>query len=342
MNIWNFVQDQILGMEWLESLVSIILKSIGIDITSRLGGSLEFFIYDSIKILILLIVLIFCISYIQSYFPPERSRKILGKYKGIKGNIVGALLGTVTPFCSCSSIPIFIGFSKAGLSMGVIFSFLISSPFVDLAALILLTNVFGIELAVMYVILGILMSVIGGTLIEKMNLEDQIMEHARPTSVEEIPIKMCACSSFKRMSKKERASYSIKQVESTLSKVWIYILIGVGIGALIHNWIPSDFIQTVLGSDNPFSVIIATLIGIPIYADIFGTIPIAEALFEKGVGAGTILAFMMGVTATSIPSIAMLKGVCKTKLLVVFISIVIVGTIIMGYMFNIIQPIIGL
>ncbi len=345
MGVWEFVQDQILGMKWLDSSIGSLLTFLGVDISSRLGGSLQFFLYDCIKILVLLTVLIFAISYIQSYFPPERTKRILGRYRGLKGNAIGALLGTITPFCSCSSIPIFVGFTRSGLPMGIAFSFLISSPFVDLAALILLTSVFGIELAVIYVVMGVLLAIIGGTLIERMHMEDQIMEFARPSVSDEIPISCgCSCSCKKEdpTTRGERVSYSLEQVRVTLSKVWIYILIGVSIGALIHNWIPEDLIQTVLGDDNPFSVLIAAVIGVPIYADIFGTIPIAEALFSKGVGAGTILAFMMGVTATSLPSMAMLKGVCRTKLLVTFFLIVFVGIVVMGYVFNLIQPLIGL
>ena len=345
MGVWGFIQDQILGMKWLDSSIGGLLTFLGVDISSRLGGSLQFFLYDCIKILVLLTVLIFAISYIQSYFPPERTKRILGRYRGLKGNAIGALLGTITPFCSCSSIPIFVGFTRSGLPMGIAFSFLISSPFVDLAALILLTSVFGIELAVIYVVMGVLLAIIGGTLIERMHMEDQIMEFARPSVSDEIPISCgCSCSCKKEdpTTRGERVSYSLEQVRVTLSKVWIYILIGVSIGALIHNWIPEDLIQTVLGDDNPFSVLIAAVIGVPIYADIFGTIPIAEALFSKGVGAGTILAFMMGVTATSLPSMAMLKGVCRTKLLVTFFLIVFVGIVVMGYVFNLIQPLIGL
>lgn len=344
-DVGTFIQEQILGMAWLNSLVSSALTALGVDVTSQIGASIEFFIYDLLKIMILLIILIFVISYIQSYFPPERTKRILGKYKGVKANAAGALLGTVTPFCSCSSIPIFIGFTKAGLPLGVAFSFLISSPFVDLAALILLASVFGIETAVIYVIMGVVLAIIGGTFIDRMHMDDQIAEAARPSS--DINIVSCGCSckkprSFDEMTTNDRIRYSLEQVKSTVSKVWAYVVIGVLVGALIHNWIPEDIIQMVLGDENPFSVIIATLIGIPIYADIFGTIPIAEALYAKGVGAGTIIAFMMGVTATSIPSIMMLKSVCKTKLLLTFITIVLVGIIVLGYLFNMIQIVLGI
>ncbi len=339
-DIWNFIQSQILGMQWLNSLVGDILTFFGLDLASPLGGSLQFFIYDLLKILLLLLVLIFSISYIQSYFPPERSKRILSRYRGLRGNLLGALLGTITPFCSCSSIPIFMGFTKTGIPLGVTFSFLISSPFVDLAALILLSSVFGIELAMMYVLLGILLAVVGGTIIGRFFTEDDLMEHARPSPLD-ITVR-CSCSNTTITNNHDRVRYSMGQVRSTLSKVWIYIIIGVGIGALIHNWIPESIIQTILGDENPFSVIMATVIGMPIYADIFGTIPIAEALYVKGAGVGTIMAFMMGVTATSIPSMAMLKGVCKTRLLIAFFLIVLSGIIVMGYAFNMIQAVFGL
>ena len=344
MGVWEFIQDQILRMEWLDVAIGSLLSFIGIDTGTRLGGSLQFLVYDLIKILILLTVLIFLISYIQSYFPPERTKRILGKYRGLRGNTIGALLGTVTPFCSCSSIPIFVGLTRSGLPMGIAFSFLISSPFVDLAALILLTGVFGIELAVIYVVMGVLLAIIGGTLIDRLHMEDQIMDFVKPAVSDEVPVSSCCCSCRKRdpETHRERASYSMGQVWDTLRKVWVYILVGVSIGAMIHNWIPEGLILAILGDGNPFSVLIAAVIGIPIYADIFGTIPIAEALYYKGVGAGTILAFMMGVTATSLPSLAMLKGVCRTKLLVTFFMIVFIGIVIMGYAFNMIQPMLGL
>ena len=335
---WDFIQHQILGMEWLDSLIGDGLAAMGVDTSERLGGSLQFFIYDMVKILILLILLIFIISYIQSYFPPERSREIMGRFRGMKGRVAGALLGTVTPFCSCSSIPIFIGFNKAGLPLGTSISFLISSPFVDLAALIVLMGIFGPEIAVTYVVVGVVLAVIGGTIVDMMHMEDQIADHARPAACS------CGCSPIQigdggPSTVSERSAYSLHQVWSTLRKVWIYILIGVLIGALIHNWVPEDIIKAILGDGNPFSVLIAVAVGVPIYADIFGTIPIAEALFSKGVGAGTILAFMMGVTALSLPSMMMLKSVMKTRLLAVFFAIVVIGIVAIGYAFNVISMI---
>jgi uncharacterized membrane protein YraQ (UPF0718 family) len=324
--VWYFFQDQILGMKWLNALIGDGLSAIGIDITSKLGSSIQFFIYDTIKILFLLSLLIFIISYIQSYFPPERTKKILGRFHGIRANILSALLGTVTPFCSCSSIPLFIGFTNAGLPLGVTFSFLISSPLVDMGALVILMSTFGAKIAIIYVVVGLLLAVIGGTIIDKLGMEDQVERFTNRGNMIDIETP--------DLSRKERRSYAADQVKSTVKKVIIYILIGVGIGALIHNWIPKSFIQNILGSNNPFSVLIATFIGVPMYADIFGTIPIAEALFTKGVGVGTILSFMMGVTALSLPSMIMLKKVVKPKLLFTFIGIVTAGIIIIGYIFN--------
>lgn len=327
--VWDFFQNQILSMKWLNILIGNVLTNLGIDITGRVGGSIQFFIYDTIKIFILLSILIFIISYIQSHFPPERTRKILGRFDGIVANTISALLGTVTPFCSCSSIPLFIGFSSAGLPVGVTFSFLISSPLVDLGSLILLMSIFGTKVAVAYVIVGLILAVAGGTLIEKLGMEKYVEEFIKTTGSIDIE--------SPELTKKDRIIYAWEQVQSTVKKVFWYVLIGVGIGALIHNWIPTDVIQNILGQKNPFSVILASMVGIPMYADIFGTIPIAEALFAKGVGLGTVLSFMMGVTALSLPSMIMLRKAVKPKLLATFIGIVAVGIIIIGYFFNAFQ-----
>lgn len=327
--IWYFIQNQILGMNWLNDLVAFLLTNMGVDASTRVGGSLQFFIYDVLKITLLLCLLIFIISYIQSYFPPERSKKILGRFHGLGANIAAALLGTVTPFCSCSSIPLFIGFTSAGLPIGVTFSFLISSPMVDLGSLVLLMSIFGTKVAVMYVILGLIIAIVGGALIERMHMEKYIegfIMNAKHIDMEE-----------STLSVKERIEYAQEQVSSTFKKVFPYILIGVGIGAIIHNWIPESWIETVLGSNNPFGVILATILGVPMYADIFGTIPVAEALLTKGALLGTVLAFMMAVTTLSLPSMIMLKKAMKPKLLVVFITICIVGIIIVGYIFNILH-----
>ena len=324
---WIFFQDQILGMKWLNDFIGYILSSTGLEMNSRIGGSIQFFVYDVIKITILLCILIFIISYIQSYFPPERSKKILGRLHGIGANIISALLGTVTPFCSCSSIPLFIGFTSAGLPLGVTFSFLISSPMVDLGSLVLLMSIFGTKIAVAYVLLGLAIAVAGGTLIEKMHMEKYVEEFVKSASNVDID--------SPSLTKKQRIQYAKEQVLETFKKVFPYILLGVGIGAIIHNWIPETWINSILGSKNSFGVILATLVGIPMYADIFGTIPIAEALLAKGAELGTVLSFMMAVTTLSFPSIIMLKKVVKPKLLTLFIGICALGIIIVGYVFNI-------
>ena len=327
--IWDFIQNQILGMKWLNGLIGILLGKVGLDISTKLGGSIHFFIYDVIKITILLCTLIYMISYIQSYFPPERSKKILGRFKGIGANCISALLGTVTPFCSCSSIPLFIGFTSARLSLGVTFSFLISSPMVDLGSLVLLMSIFGTKVAVLYVIVGLVIAVVGGTVIEKMHMEKYVEEFILNANSVDIDSPSLA--------QKDRLMYAKEQVVDTFKKVFPYLLVGVAIGAGIHNWIPETWIETILGSNNSFGVILATLVGIPMYADIFGTIPVAEALLAKGAQLGTILSFMMGVTTLSIPSMIMLKKAVKPRLLGLFIGICTVGIIIVGYLFNLFQ-----
>lgn len=330
--IWDFFQSQLLGMKWLNDLISRGLNLLGFDTTSRWIGSVQFFIYDVIKITLLLCFLIFIISYIQSYFPPERSRKILGRFHGIGANSVAALLGTVTPFCSCSSIPLFIGFTSAGLPLGVTFSFLISSPMVDLGSLVLLMSIFGAKVAVIYVIAGLIIAVIGGTLIEKLHMEKHVESFIYTAGSVDIE--------SPNLTRKDRLVYAKEQMLSTFKKVFPYILIGVGIGAVIHNWIPEGWVSTVLGSNNPFGVILATLIGVPMYADIFGTIPVAEALFAKGAQLGVILSFMMAVTTLSLPSMIMLRKAIKPKLLALFIAICTIGIIIIGYLFNAFQALI--
>lgn len=328
-SIWNFLQDEILGMNWLNRLIGSVLELLGLDTSGKVGGSIQFFIYDTIKIMVLLGVLILIISYIQSYFPPERTKKILGRFKGIVANIIAALLGTVTPFCSCSSIPLFIGFTSAGLPLGVTFSFLISSPMVDLGSLVLLMSIFGWKVAIVYVIVGLIIAVVGGTLIEKLHLENQVQEFIRNANAVDAP--------QEELTKKDRLKFAWEQVVETVKKVAPYVLIGVGIGAFIHNWIPEDIIIKVLGTGNPFGVIIATVVGVPMYADIFGCIPIAEALLAKGARLGVVLSFMMGVTTLSLPSIIMLKKAVKTKLLAIFVAICTIGIIAVGYFFNAIQ-----
>ena len=330
--IGQFITDQILGMKWLNALIGKLLSALGLDTAGRIGGSVQFFLYDVIKITVLLCVLIFIIAYIQSYFPPERSRKIMGRFHGIGANCIAALLGTVTPFCSCSSIPLFIGFISAGLPLGVTFSFLISSPMVDLGSLVLLMSIFGTKVAVLYVVLGLVIAVAGGTLIEKLHMENQVEEFIRKASAVDID--------SPTLTQKERLTYAKDQVAETFKKVFPYILIGVCIGSVIHNWIPESWVVSVLGSSNPFGVILATVIGVPMYADIFGTIPIAEALLAKGAQLGTVLSFMMGVTTLSLPSMIMLRKAVKPKLLGIFIAVCTAGIILVGYLFNLFQGII--
>ena len=335
MDVFKFISDQILGMKWLNELIGNILTSMGLNLSTNIGQTINFFIYDVIKIVILLCVLIFLISYIQSYFPPERTKKILNKITGIKGNIIAALLGTVTPFCSCSSIPIFIGFTNIGLPLGITFSFLISSPLVDLGSLILIMSIFGFKIAVLYVIVGLILAVIGGTLIDHLGLEDQIKGYIKNNNIKSNYVEID--DEIFKISFKERIKYAYDEVVTIFKKVFPYILVGVGIGALIHNWIPQSFIEWALGSNNPLSIILASIIGIPMYADIFGAIPIAEALYFKGAGLGTVLSFMMSVTALSLPSIVLLKNVIKNKLLAIFIAIVTIGIMIIGFSFNFFQ-----
>jgi len=330
-SVWDFFQNEILGMKWLKQLIGNLLEACGLSTETRLGGSVQFFIYDTIKIMLLLGVLILIISYIQSYFPPERTKKILGRFRGIGANMIAALLGTVTPFCSCSSIPIFIGFTSAGLPLGVTFSFLISSPMVDLGSLVLLMSIFGWKVAIVYVLLGLIIAVAGGSLIEKLHLENEVEEYIKNGKSVDIP--------QEELHFKDRLHFAWEQDVSTAKKVAPYVLIGVGIGAIIHNWIPEEIIVKILGANNPFGVIIATIAGVPMYADIFGTIPIAEALLAKGALLGVVLSFMMGVTTLSLPSMIMLRKAVKPKLLWIFIAICTVGIILVGYLFNAIQPI---
>lgn len=327
--VWNFIQNQLLGMKWLSILINNLLQSAGLDTSSRIGGSVSFFIYDVIKITALLCVLIFIISYIQSFFPPERSKKIMSRFNGILANFMAALLGTVTPFCSCSSVPLFIGFTRAGLPLGVTFSFLISSPMVDLGSLVLLMSIFGAKVAFAYVILGLVVAVVGGTLIGKLHLENEVEEFIRKAND--------VSTESPSLTYRDRIVYAKDQTVETFKKVLPYILIGVGIGALIHNWIPENWVVAVLGNQNPLGVILATILGMPMYADIFGTIPIAESLLAKGAQLGTVLAFMMGVTTLSLPSVIMLRKAIKPKLLGLFIAICTVGIILVGYLFNTFQ-----
>lgn len=327
--IWQFVQDQVLGMQWLNVLMGRFLTAMGLNIESQIGGSVQFFLYDVLKITVLLCLLIFMISYVQSYFPPERSKKIMGRFHGLGANCMAALLGTVTPFCSCSSIPLFIGFTSAGLPLGVTFSFLISSPMVDLGSLVLLMSIFGTKVAIAYVLLGLIVAVAGGMLIEKLHMEEQVEAFIRNASMVDID--------SPSLTQRERLLYARDQMTSTFKKVFPYILLGVGIGALIHNWIPESWVESILGVNNPMGVVLAAVIGIPMYADIFGTIPIAEALLAKGAQLGTVLSFMMGVTTLSLPSMVMLRKAIKPRLLALFIVLCATGIILVGYVFNALQ-----
>ena len=329
MGVWQFIQEQVLGMKWLNEWIGSGLSMRGLNVSGRVGGRVQFFLYDTLKITVLLCFLIFVISYIQSYFPPERSKRILGRFHGIGANIVSALLGTVTPFCSCSSIPLFIGFTSAGLPLGVTFSFLISSPMVDLGSLVLLMSIFGAKVAIVYVVVGLVIAVAGGTIIEKLQMEKQVETFIMAAGRVDIE--------SPGLTRRERVTYAKEQMLGTFKKVFPYILAGVGIGAVIHNWIPESWIEAVLGSNNPFGVLLATLVGVPMYADIFGTIPVAEALLAKGAQLGTILSFMMAVITLSLPSMIMLRKAVKPKLLALFIGICTVGIILVGYLFNALQ-----
>ena len=329
MDIWQFFQDEVLGMKWLDRLIGSGLSVLGLDTGGRLGGSVRFFLYDVVKITVLLCVVIFVISYIQSYFPPERSKKILGRFHGIGANCVSALLGTVTPFCSCSSIPLFIGFTGAGLPLGVTFSFLISSPMVDLGSLVLLMSIFGARVAVIYVLVGLVVAVAGGTVIERLHMERHVENFIFSAGSTDMDSPALTTA--------ERVQYAKGQVASTFQKVFPYILVGVAIGAGIHNWIPESWIEAVLGSSNPFGVILAVLVGVPMYADIFSTIPVAEALLAKGAQLGTVLAFMMAVTTLSLPSLIMLRKAVKPKLLALFIGVCTGGIVLVGCLFNVFQ-----
>lgn len=328
--IGSFILDQVLKMNWLSDLFTNLLRSLGVSMDSPWGASLQFFLYDTVKIVILLCVMIFIISYVQSFFPPERSKRILGRFKGISGNVIGALLGTVTPFCACSSIPLFIAFTRAGLPLGVTFSFLISSPMVDLASLVLVMSIFGPQVAVIYTVVGLVIAIVGGAVIQRLGMDDQIADFVRGEAAPD--------AGEEGMTVRERAQFAATSTASTFKKVFPFILAGVAIGAVIHNWIPQEVVEAVLGDGNPLAVVLAAIVGAPIYADIFGTLPIAEALFFKGVGLGTVLTFMMSVTVLSIPSLTMLSRVVKPKLLGTFVAVCLIGMIVSGYVFNALQP----
>lgn len=323
--MFGWLNDQVLRMVWLNDLVGQGVAAIGLDPASRLGGSVQFFVYDVMKIFILLAVLIFGISYVQSHFPPERTRALLGGRSGLGAITLAALLGTLTPFCSCSSIPLFIGFTAAGLPLAVTFAFLISSPLVDLASVILLASIFNWSIALAYVAVGLVVAILGGWVIGRLGMEDQVAAFVRAAPV---------TGEAATMTRGARLAYARDQVVEIVHRVWPYVLIGVGIGAAIHNWVPAEVVGALLGQDKWWSVPVAVLVGIPMYADIFGTLPIAEALVGKGVGLGTVLAFMMAVTALSLPSLILLKRVIKMRLLVTFTGVVTLGILVIGVIFN--------
>ncbi len=324
----TWFNDQFLKMQWLYDGVEwLVVNVFGLSLNDRIGASIHFFIYDVIKIYILLVVIVYGISYIQSYFPPERTREALKNVKGLFGNFLGALFGTLTPFCSCSSIPLFIGFTNAGLPLGVTFSFLICSPLVDIASVLLISSFFGVRIAMIYVLTGMTLAIVGGWVIGSLKME----KHVEPFVYNNVMVQL----DEQKLTRKERHQFSVEQALDIFKKTWVYVIVGVAIGAAIHNWIPEQWILLVLGQDKWYSVLLATAVGIPMYASLFGTLPIATALVAKGVGIGTVLAFMMSVTVLSLPSIIMLKNVVKTKLLILFVTYVSLGILLIGYVFNI-------
>jgi uncharacterized membrane protein YraQ (UPF0718 family) len=314
---------------WLENLITLLVEGVfGLDVHSKLGSSVHFFFYDVIKIIILLGIMIFAISYIRSYFSPEKTKKILSKFKGIKGNFIASLLGIVTPFCSCSSVPLFIGFVEGGVPLGLTFSFLITSPIVNEAAFTILLASFGWKLAVVYVVTGVIVGVFGGALIGKLKMEKYVEGYVYEMKSADVVIE--------EMTQKDRLHFALDNMKDILKRIWIYLLIGIGIGAAIHGWVPEDFLSKYAGPDNPFAVIVGVIAGIPHFSNAMGTIPIAQALIGKGVGIGTALSFMMAVTALSLPEMILLRKVIKPKLIGVFVVIVGVGIILTGYLFNLI------
>lgn len=329
MGVWQFFQEQILGMKWLNQAIGALLSALGPDVNGRVGGSIQFFLYDVLKITVLLCFLIFVISYIQSYFPPERSKRILGRFKGIGANIISALLGTVTPFCSCSSIPLFIGFTSAGLPLGVTFSFLISSPMVDLGSLVLLMSIFGAKVAIIYVIVGLVIAVIGGTVIEKLHMEKHVESFILSAGSVDIE--------SPDLTRKERLTFAKEQMLGTFKKVFPYILMGVGIGAVIHNWIPERWIEAALGTNNPFGVLLATLIGIPCMQIFSARSRWRRPCFTRGRSLALFCLLLMAVTTLSLPALIMLRKAIKPKLLALFIGVCAVGIVIVGYLFNAFQ-----
>jgi uncharacterized protein len=305
---------------------SLVYKLMGIQPGTRLGDTLNFFFYDTAKVFLLLITIIFVVAVIRSFFPPERARKLLGHHREYVGNFLAALLGIVTPFCSCSAVPMFIGFIESGLPLGVTFSFLISSPTVNEVALVMLWGLFGWKIALLYTTTGIAIAFFGGIVIGKLKLEHLVEEYVYQIKMGEAEM---AAPTWK-----ERIVYARGYTKDILKKVWIYVIVGIGFGALIHGYVPMDFVVKYAGPGNPFAVIVAVLLGVPLYSNAAGTIPIVQALVGKGLPMGTALAFMMSIVAISAPEIIILRNVIKPKLLAIFIGIVAVAIIIVGYLFN--------
>lgn len=293
---------------------------------SRPGEALDFFVYDTLKIFLLLSTIVFVVAIIRSYFSPERTRRILSHNREYVGNILAALLGIVTPFCSCSAVPLFIGFVESGIPLGVTFSFLISSPMVNEIALIMLWGLFGWQIAMIYVGMGLLVAITAGIVIGRLKMEKYVQDYVWEIKVGQAGIQ--------EQSFREKIDYARNYTRELLKKIWLYVVIGVGLGAFIHGYAPADFLLRYAGRGNPFAVPLAVLIGVPLYSNAAGIIPVVQALMEKGMAAGTVLAFMMAVTALSFPEAVILKNVLKTRLLVTFFGIVAAAIIVVGYLFN--------
>lgn len=312
----------LLKMQGLSEAVAQFLLSVGLSSSNAWFAVVHFFLYDTIKISLLLYFFVFLVSWLQSYFPPERTRSILLRHRGWRANTLAALLGTITPFCSCSSIPLFMGFTRAGLPRGVTFSFLISSPMVDLGALLILISVFNLKIAMAYVVMGLISAVVGGQLIEKFNPQTSA---APSTSLS---------STVLEQSISARARFAFTMAGQVFRNVFLFVVIGVGLGAFIHNVVPTDWVLHWLGADNAYSVLTATLIGVPMYADIFGVIPVAQALLAKGAPVGTVVAFMMAVTTLSAPSLILLHRVISQRVLWTFVGVCTLTIVFNGFILN--------
>lgn len=317
----------IFNFGWLYDLIKILVEDVfGLQMGTMLGESVHFFFYDVIKIIILLSLMIFLVTYIRSYFPLEKTKGIIEKHGGVSAHIMASLLGIVTPFCSCSSIPLFIGFVEAGIPIGVTFSFLITSPIVNEAAFAVLLGSFGWKIAAIYVVTGVVVGVVGGLIIRMLKMEKEVEGYVYEIKTGKAVVE--------NLSQKERVDFAFSHVLEIVKKIWIFLLIGIGIGALIHGWAPAEILSKYAGRDNPIAVVVAVVFGIPLYSNALGTIPIAEALINKGVGIGTALSFMMAVTALSLPEMVLLRKVIKPKLIAAFVVITGIAIIIVGYLFN--------